>query len=173
MPILVSDTSVLIDLERGLLIEVAFSLPFELVVPDILYERELKGFGGELLISLGLRVEELDGEGVSKAMELRQQQPSISFPDSLALTLSIINNWTLITGDKILRALAKEHQVECHGVLWIVDQILEHDPVSAKQLRDGLESIAKHPRCRLPHREIDKRIERCDEIIQKAINEIS
>ena len=38
-PVLVSDTSVLIDLKRGSLLEVSFRLAFRFVVPDLLYER--------------------------------------------------------------------------------------------------------------------------------------
>ena len=34
VPVLVSDTSVLIDLERGSFLQPAFRLPFEFVVPD-------------------------------------------------------------------------------------------------------------------------------------------
>ena len=41
MPVLVSDTSVLIDLERSRLLEEMFLLPFEFAVPDLLYSREL------------------------------------------------------------------------------------------------------------------------------------
>ena len=36
MKVLVSDTSVLIDLERGSLLEISFALPFEFAVPDLL-----------------------------------------------------------------------------------------------------------------------------------------
>jgi hypothetical protein len=41
--ILVSDTSVLIDLERGGLLEAIFGLPHEFAVPDVLYDREMQG----------------------------------------------------------------------------------------------------------------------------------
>jgi hypothetical protein len=40
MTILVSDTSVLIDLERGELIASAFKLSATFAVPDVLYERD-------------------------------------------------------------------------------------------------------------------------------------
>ena len=43
--VLVSDTSVLIDLKRGSLLEASFRLAFRFVVPDLLYERELKNWG--------------------------------------------------------------------------------------------------------------------------------
>lgn len=64
MPILVSDTSVLIDLERAQLIEDMFRLPFEFAVPDLLYARELAGELGELLVGLGLRIEVRPDENV-------------------------------------------------------------------------------------------------------------
>ncbi len=41
-----SDTSVLIDVERGSLLDACFSLPFSFVVPDLLYRRELQEHGG-------------------------------------------------------------------------------------------------------------------------------
>ena len=68
MRVLVSDTSVLVDLERGSLLGATFRLPFRFAVPDLLYERELKNYGGEALIELGLAVEELDGDGVRRAL---------------------------------------------------------------------------------------------------------
>ena len=43
MKVLVSDTSVLIDLHRGALIPAVFGLPVTFVVPDLLYEREKIG----------------------------------------------------------------------------------------------------------------------------------
>lgn len=36
MRVLVSDTSVLVDLERGSLLEASFRLPFQFAVPDLL-----------------------------------------------------------------------------------------------------------------------------------------
>ena len=44
MTVLVSDVSVLIDLEHGSLLEAAFQMPFEFAVPDVFYELELKAY---------------------------------------------------------------------------------------------------------------------------------
>ncbi len=92
MNVLVSDTSVLIDLERGSFQETSFRLPYEFVVPDLLYERELKDYGGNRLLKLGLRVEELDGDGVARALAYRQRHPSLSVPDCFALTFARANS---------------------------------------------------------------------------------
>lgn len=54
--VVVSDSSVLIDLERGSFFAAAFALPFEFCVPDLLYRRELEPLGGDHLVQMGLRV---------------------------------------------------------------------------------------------------------------------
>ena len=158
MKILVSDTSVLIDLDRGTLIEATFRLPFEFTVPDLLYDRELRGHGGPEFVRMGLRVEELDGDGVALALGYLRKRRSLSLPDSFALALAKTNAWTLLSGDRELRELAEEEEVQCHGVLWLLDQILEHRIISPDDLRAGLSKIGAHPRCRLPKSEIRKRL---------------
>ena len=153
-----SDTSVLIDLERGSLVEPTFRLPFEFTVPDLLYERELKDHGDPELIRLGLRVEELDGDEVSIALGYLRRRGSLSLPDSFALALAKTNAWTLLSGDRELRELAEEEGVACHGVLWLLDRIFEHRAVDPGVLRARIDTIAAHPRCRLPGSEARKRL---------------
>ena len=158
MKILVSDTSVLIDLDRGTLVEATFRLPFEFTVPDLLYEHELKEHGGPDFVRLGLRVEELDGDGVSLALGYRRERRSLSLPDSFALALAKTSAWMLLAGDRELRELAEEEEVQCHGVLWLLDQMFEHRIIDQDDLCAGLGKIAAHPRCRLPRSEIRKRL---------------
>ena len=158
MRVLVSDTSVLVDLERGSLLEASFRLPFQFAVPDLLYERELKGYSGDELIRLGLTVEELDGDGLTRALAYRQRVPALSVPDSFALALAQTREWILLTGDGALRQLATDEAVECHGVLWVLDEIHGSDVATVQELHDGLTAISGHPRCRLPRPEIRRRL---------------
>ena len=154
MKVLVSDTSVLIDLDRGLLVEATFRLPYEFTVPDLLYERELKDHGGPDFIRLGLRVAELGGDGVALALSYLLKRRSLSLPDSFALALAKTNSWMLLSGDRGMRELAVEEEVSCHGVLWLLDRMFEHRVVDPQDLCAGLQQIAAHPRCRLPQPEI-------------------
>ena len=78
MRVLVSDTSVLIDLERGMLLEAAFRLSFELVVPDLLFKKELQPANGQHLLNLGLCVEDLDDQGIRRAVAYRKQETALS-----------------------------------------------------------------------------------------------
>ena len=67
--VVVSDSSVLIDLERGAFFAAAFALPLEFCVPDLLYRREIEPFGGGRLVHMSLRVLELDDAGVARDAE--------------------------------------------------------------------------------------------------------
>jgi hypothetical protein len=158
MRVLVSDTSILIDLARCDLLQAAFSLDAEFVVPDLLYERELRETNGADLLALGLRVEALGAEEVERAQAYRHAHPRLALPDTFALTLARTRGWLLLTGDAPLRALAAAEQVECHGVLWLIDRMHLEKAAAAATLRAGLERLAQHPRCRLPRSEIEARL---------------
>ena len=156
--VVVSDTSVLFDLDRGSLLTAAFRLSYDFVVPDLLFERELKGGSGDDLRNQGLKVAALDGNGVALALGYHRANRPLSLPDSFALALAKTSGWMLLTGDARLRQMAEREGVDCHGALWLLDRLLEEAVVSRERLRDGLEAISRHPRCRLPKAEVRARL---------------
>ena len=158
--VLVSDTSILIDLERGNLLEAAFGLECDFSVPDLLYKDELADYNGDDLLGLGLRVEELDGDGVTRALGYREQQSLLSLPDAFALSLAKMNGYVLLTGDGALRQLAEDEDVDCHGVLWVLERMNHEGAAPIQALHDGLQTIAAHPRCRLPKRAVNEILKR-------------
>ncbi|MER8688219.1 hypothetical protein [Mesorhizobium sp. M1136] len=160
MSILVSDTSVLIDLERAQLLEDTFRLPFEFAVPDLLYERELAGALGDQLVALGLRVEVLTPAELSRATTVRRQDARLSVPDTFAFAIAQSRQWTLLTGDGSLRELAVAEAIDMHGVLWLFDEFADGDHVPFHRLHNGLSTIFAHPRCRLPANEVRRRLAR-------------
>jgi hypothetical protein len=160
MSVLVSDTSILIDLERGQLLEEMFLLPFEFAVPDLLFRRELAGPLGIRLVSLGLRVEELSPVELTRATIIRRQRARLSTPDTFAFAIAESRQWPLLTGDGGLRELAIEKKLEMHGVLWLLDQLADGNHVEFRRLHAGLSAISIHPRCRLPRHDINERLAR-------------
>lgn len=160
MDVLISDTSVVIDLERAELIEYVFALPYRFVVPDALYENEIKDYGGERLRALGLEVRALTGVQVADAQRLRVLERRISIHDSYALSLAKAEAAILLAGDKAMRQLAAAEEVRCHGVLWVFDRLEEHQVVSAAALHTGLSRVVAHPRCWLPREMVDQRLRR-------------
>lgn len=160
MPILVSDTSVLIDLERASLLEEMFLLPFEFSVPDLLFTRELAGELGDRLVQLGLRIEELTAVELRRATAVNRQNNRLSVPDTFAFAIAESRGWGLLTGDGTLRELAVAEQIEMHGVLWLFDQLADGNHVPFDRLHGGLSDLFAHPRCRLPPNEVRHRLER-------------
>ena len=160
MTILVSDTSVLIDLERGQFLSACFQLPHTFAVPDLLYRRELADYGGPELVTRGLRVEELTSDEVARAQATRGARPKLSLPDAFAYALAAERQWSLLSGDGELRALAQAENMPLFGVLWLADQLFDTRTLDANLMVSGLEIIAAHPRCRLPSAEIELRLTR-------------
>lgn len=160
MDVLVSDTSVVIDLERAELIERIFALPYRFVVPDALYENEIKDYGGARLVELGLEVRSLTGEQITEAQRFRSLERRISIHDSYALSLAKAEAAILLAGDAAMRRLAETEEVRCHGVLWVFDRLEEHQVVGAAALHAGLSRVVAHPRCWLPRNMVDQRLRR-------------
>lgn len=158
--LLISDTSVLVDLDRGHLLEALFRLPLSVGVPDVLYADELDEWNGDRLLSLGLRVLELDPDGVIQAQHYVDAWRNISVPDAFALALCKAGGHTLLTGDRRLRILAETERVPCHGLLWVLDEIEDVGAASPKTLLSGLELIVLSRRVRLPMEHVRHRLER-------------
>lgn len=157
--VLVSDTSIIIDLERGSLLRACFGLPFRFAVPDVLYSRELLEHGGPDLVELGLEIAELDGAGVALAKGIGKSNAGLSLPDCFALALAKVNGWALLTGDGRLRHEADQQAVKCNGLLWLIDQLIHYGGISSQELLVGLTTVGNHPRCRLPRSELKRRID--------------
>lgn len=158
MHVLLSDTSVLMDLERGALLETAFRLPFSFVVSDLLYKRELEALYGQRLKALGLHIESLDSCALQSALRFRKQELHLSLPDAFALTLANLHGWILLTGDSALRKFAQTKTVHCHDVLWLLEQMHRYKCDTPEALYHGLKTISAHPRCRLPQTEIREQL---------------
>ena len=158
MQVLVSDTSVLIDIQRASLMTRIFDLPYEFIVPDVLYETELLDWMGPELVEMGLGVAELDAHETLRATLLKREQARLSTPDVFAFCLAAERGWTLLTGDGALRKEANRQKLTMHGVLWLFDELENHGVCTYDLLFDGLETLRKHPRCRLPTKEVNIRM---------------
>ena len=160
MRVLVSDTSVLIDIERASLAGRLFELPHTFVVPDLLYERELADDIGPELLGRGLLVEELSGAEVAAAARLQRTDRALSVPDTFAFSLALGRGWVLLTGDGALRRRAETVGLPMHGVLWLLDELEAHAVCERAELHVGLTQLSRHPRCRLPKTQISLRLTR-------------
>lgn len=154
MLLLISDTNVLIDVEDGNLAHHIFRLPYEIAVPDILFESELRKQHSHLL-QVGLKVISLTPEFVEKTEILSAKYPRPSTMDRLALALAIQEQCPLLTGDRDLRAAAISEGIEVHGTLWIVEELLKIKIIEQAQAKNSFDSM-KTKGSRLPWSEVEK-----------------
>lgn len=164
MRIIISDSSCLIDLRKASLLAVFLRLPFEILIPNTLFEDELLSFTDDektMLLRGGLKVVDLPGSRVSRAREVIRAQPRLSIHDGFAFALAEVNHGCiLLTGDSLLRALGETSQIEVHGVLWVFDQILASQLATAATLHAALTQLSADPAVRLPKREVAAYIKR-------------
>ena len=163
MRIIVSDSSALIDLKKGDLLEIFLRLPFEFVIPDVLLDSELLSFSKSELAMLrrNMTVAELNGPGIERAKAALAEMPALSIPDSIAFVVAQDRPGSiLLTGDRRLRQKSSATGIECHGILWIVEQIRAAKLTTPKHLIRTLESWLDDFLVRLPRPEVEALIAR-------------
>lgn len=158
MRIIISDSSCLIDLRKASLLAAFLRLPFEILIPNTLFEDELLSFTADekrTLIRDGLRVVDLPGAQVSRARDVIRSRPRLSIHDGFAYALAEAHaGCILLTGDSELRSLAESSRIEVHGVLWVCDQLFDGKLSTAEQLLAALSQLASDATVRLPKREL-------------------
>lgn len=158
MRIVVSDSSCLIDLRKANLLEAFLRLPYEVLIPNTLFDGELLNFTPEqkhAMLSGGLRVVDIPGTGVLRAQQIARESPRLSVHDGFALVVAESHDGcVLVTGDAPLRALAERRGIEVHGVLWIVDELFQQKVEKAARLVAALQVLESDAAVRLPRREL-------------------
>jgi len=153
MRILVNDSSALIDLKKGGLLEVLVELPFEFVVSDALLADELLSFTrGEIaFMRRKMKVTTLNGAEMIRVAQLQAASPALSMHDCSALVIvQRQSGCILLAGDRRLRAKAEAAQVECHGVLWVIEELARNKFLTPRQIVRTLETWRDDPNIRLP-----------------------
>jgi len=168
MRIVVSDSSCLIDLRKASLLDTFLKLPYEILIPNTLFEDELLKFTNaqkQDLIRGGMKVMDLPGERVLRAQQLMRSTPQISIHDGFALALAEAHEGCiLLTGDGSLRTLAAASRIEVHGVLWVIDEIYANGLGTAATLHAALLLFEEETAVRLPARELTAYIKRYDRL---------
>lgn len=155
MRIIVSDSNCLIDLRKASLLDAFLELPYEILIPNTLFEEELLKFTEDEKTRLleGLTVIDLPGPSVLRAQEVIHDLPHLSIHDGFAFALAEVNpGCILLTGDGPLRELGENQGMEVHGVLWVIDQIHSNALTTVASLLEALRMFASDPTVRLPRR---------------------
>lgn len=153
---LILDTSICIDLYYGNLLKAVLQLPYEFVLPDVIIA-ELIAPAGDLLLKLGFTEEGTSGEETKNIFALRNEYAAPSLNDLFALLLAKSNDCYLITGDNALRNAAKQEGVATHGLLWLLDAMVERKIITQAEAANALERIIAEGSW-LPKKECEARL---------------
>jgi len=154
--ILVTDTNIWIDLDHGGLIEEVFHLPCRIYAPDFA-RKEMRSVDPRRLEETGLVFQELDQHLVAELYSLAQANRQLSLTDLAAFVLAKKRRSILVSGDRRLIHLAHEARLETHGVLWLLDELLQLDLISPARALAALQAILSYNE-RLPRDECEKRL---------------
>lgn len=156
--VVISDSSCLIDLRKTLLLDAFLRLPYELLIPNTLFEEELLKFSAaqkKALLRGGLKIVDLPGESVLRARQVARDMPHLSIHDGFAYALAESrHDCILLTGDGPLRVFARRQKIEVHGVLWVIDELHANRISEAGILLTALRALADDPTVRLPKQEL-------------------
>lgn len=130
--VIINDTNIWIDLKLTNIIEKVFLLPYELAVPDILYNDELKDMDGELLEANGIKIIEMTNDEVVETAERSGMTNRVSFNDLTTLVVAKSRGYILVTGDGNLRKIAKSENVELRGTIWLIDEMVSNNILEFK-----------------------------------------
>lgn len=162
--IAVSDTNIFIDLiEIGLLDEF-FALPWEIHTTDMIIH-ELK------VAEQKMKVEEYQTRGIlrvkgydmkemltlTKFYTHQRETTKVSMQDCSVWFYAMDKGYTLLTGDAKLKRAVTKAGVDVHGIIYVIDKLVETLLVSKETAVDKLEKLVLLNQ-RLPMLEIERKV---------------
>jgi predicted nucleic acid-binding protein len=160
MKIAVNDANIFIDLFDIDLLQLLFELNIELhttdlVINELEYEQKTpileKAAEGKIIIKK-FGEDELD-----EIRKLEKKRGAISIQDWSVYFYAKQMKVMILTGDNTLRKQAKENGFEVHGILWLLDQMVNQKILKQKQAVEKLEALMKINQ-RLPKKDCEERI---------------
>jgi hypothetical protein len=162
MRIIVNDANILIDLVELQLLPQFFALEFEFFTTTLILE-ELLDEQQELLVPYleqGILIaEEMTAIDLEAIKTIEKTKPKLSQQDCSAYHQATSKKGTLVTSDNVLRKFALATNIDVHGHLWVLDQMVEQQtltPLTASQkLTELCDTV--NTQLRLPKAECDQR----------------
>ena len=157
-----SDSNIWFDFYSPDRFDHPFRLGYELYISRAAFDEELvePTTLRTALLEHGLQVADVQDDELATALSLQQKHKRLSVHDSIALAIAKHRGWVLLTGDKPLTNAAKEEKVECHGTIWVYDQLIAAGKITPEEKRiamDGLIELVLAGKRRLPLEELRKR----------------
>ena len=165
MEIVINDTNIFLDLYDIGLLDDFFQLPIrvhtvDFVINEITHPDQQKVI--QQLISKGiLFVKDYPATRIPNLYQFNIEcGGNLTLTDSTVIFYAqTLDNCRILTGDRQLRNRAEERGIIVSGILYVFDQLVEHNLIPPYEASQKLEALFKI-NTRLPKREIEIRLEK-------------
>jgi hypothetical protein len=154
----VTDANIWIDLHNADLLDAAFELDHTWRTPNIIVRDEVLTVGRDLLVDLSLDVRTLSGDELNRILTLNGRYPQPSPKDLSVLVVADADNGIVVSEDGPLRAAAEAEEMTVHGVLWILDRLLEEPIITENRAATALNAMLQQG-ARLPDEPVENRLD--------------
>jgi predicted nucleic acid-binding protein len=161
--IVIQDASVLIDLADCDLLDAWFGLGFDLRTTSLVW-REVNRRNQKLKLKRYVDagcfvIEAVGAEALTAIVQLQAGGASrITLEDASTLFVAEKLKSILLTGDKRLRQHAEERGIETHGLLWVLDMLVNRGALLPGVAADRLAKLMERGTSRLPVQECESRM---------------
>lgn len=163
MIVTVNDSSIIFDLNAINLLDEFVNLDFKIIITDfVLYEVKNSDLFSKLLEFRRLNnieIEIFNYEEMLEMYNIKNEVKSLSIPDCSVIIVAKKLNAVVLSGDKVLRNKANSLNLECHGILWVFDKLIEQEIISQSVAYERLSCLIKINN-RLPMNECNLRLEK-------------
>ncbi|MDD4036183.1 MAG: hypothetical protein PHS45_02545 [Bacilli bacterium] len=156
--IILTDTNIITDLDIAGVLDIYVDLS-NVYMSDLVKENEINNKTGDLKIIERFKLIRANESDIYEISNFSAIYYHLSMPDIINFVLANNNNYILATGDKQLRLLAIENNIEVIGVIRIIDLLENNNLITKEKKYESLNKLKKHPKTRLPEEELNKRLE--------------
>jgi len=131
---------VCINLHKGSILPKALLLTnegWEFYLTDSI-ARELKEPSCDILEQLGVKRYSLSEREVAEIQALRKQKRALSVADASSVVAARALGALILTDERSLREKAQELQIEVHGTLWLLDQLVAAQLINDETVCDAV-----------------------------------
>ena len=154
----VTDANIWIDLHNADLLDAAFELDHTWRTPNIIVRDEVLTVDRDLLVDLGLDVRTLSGDELNRILTLNGRYPQPSPKDLSVLVVADEDDGIVVSGDGPLRDAAESEDMTVHGVLWILDRLVEEELITRNRAATALNAMLQQG-SRLPDEPVEDRLD--------------
>lgn len=161
MKIVITDTNILFDVIKIGVLPEFFSLDYE-ICTTVFVIHEILPFAQRELVETFIRAKKLivynfTEEEIEAVQSFDTEKSLKRFTDKSVIWKSLQLNCPMLTGDQRMREVAERMNIEVHGSIWIIDELVTKTLISSDKAIVLFEQLLL-TNSRLPKDEIEKRI---------------